>query len=113
LNSLQTADFIFYTILLIITDGKIEQVPFDDEEVQAVFNAQVENEGFQQNALALINDNASIPETIDKDAFISPKPLPSWTLNADTLKWEAPIPKPAGPAAWDEISQVWNTPDVV
>jgi hypothetical protein len=54
-----------------ITDGKIEQVPFDDEEVQAVFNAQVENEGFQQNALALINDNASIPETIDKDAFIS------------------------------------------
>ena len=54
-----------------ITDGKIEQVPFDDEEVQAVFNAQIENEGFQQNALALINDNASIPETIDKDAFIS------------------------------------------
>ncbi len=54
-----------------ITDGKIEQVPFDDEEVQAVFNAQTENEGFQQNALALINDRKSIPETIDKDAFIS------------------------------------------
>jgi hypothetical protein len=54
-----------------IADGKIEQVPFDDEDVQAVFNAQVENEGFQQNALALINDRVSIPETIDKDAFIS------------------------------------------
>jgi hypothetical protein len=54
-----------------ITNGKIEQVPFDDEEVQAVFNAQVENEGFQQNALALINDRGPIPETIDKDAFIS------------------------------------------
>jgi hypothetical protein len=54
-----------------IADGKIEQVPFDDEEVQAVFNAQVENEGFQQNALALINDRSTIPETIDKDAFIS------------------------------------------
>ena len=54
-----------------ITDGKIEQVPFNDEEVQAVFNAQVENEGFQQNALALINDRNPIPETIDKDAFIS------------------------------------------
>jgi hypothetical protein len=37
-----------------IADGKIEKVPFDDEEVQAVFNAQTENEGFQQNALALI-----------------------------------------------------------
>ena len=54
-----------------IADGKIKQVPFDDEEVQAVFNAQVENEGFQQNALALINVRTPIPETIDKDAFIS------------------------------------------
>jgi hypothetical protein len=54
-----------------ITDGKIEQVPFDDEEVQAVFNAQIENEGFQQNALALIDARKPIPETIDKDAFIS------------------------------------------
>jgi hypothetical protein len=54
-----------------ITDGKIEQVPFDSEEVQAVFNAQAENEGFQQNALALINYRAPIPGNIDKDAFIS------------------------------------------
>jgi hypothetical protein len=54
-----------------IEDEKITQVPFDNEEVQAVFNAQIENEGFQQNALALINDRNTIPETIDKDAFIS------------------------------------------
>jgi len=53
-------------------DGeKITQVPFDNEEVQAVFSTQVENEGFQQNALALINERTPIPETIDKDAFIS------------------------------------------
>jgi hypothetical protein len=54
-----------------INGNKITQVPFDDEEVQAVFNAQVENESFQQNALALINVRTPIPETIDKDAFIS------------------------------------------
>ena len=54
-----------------IEDGKITQVPFDNEEVQAVFNEQKDNEGFQQNALALINDRNPIPETIDKDAFIS------------------------------------------
>ena len=54
-----------------ITDGKIEQVPFDDEEVQAVFDEQKENEGFQQNALLLINSREGIPETIDKDAFVS------------------------------------------
>ena len=54
-----------------IADGKIEQVPFDSEEVQAIFDEQKENESFQQNALALINDRNTIPETIDKDAFIS------------------------------------------
>ena len=54
-----------------ITGDKIEQVPFDSEEVQAIFDEQKENEGFQQNALALIDERAPIPETIDKDAFIS------------------------------------------
>lgn len=28
------------------------------------------------------------------DAFITPKPYPSWILNSETLDWEAPIPKP-------------------
>jgi len=54
-----------------MTDGKIEQVPFDNEEVQAVFDEQKDNEGFQQNALSLINDRNRIPESIDKDAFLS------------------------------------------
>jgi hypothetical protein len=54
-----------------IDGGKIAQVPFDSEEVQTVFNAQKENEGFQQNALSLINSRNNIPETIDKDAFVS------------------------------------------
>ena len=54
-----------------ITNDKIEKLPFDSEEVQAIFDEQKENEGFQQNALALINDKSPIPETIDKDAFIS------------------------------------------
>lgn len=28
------------------------------------------------------------------DAFITPKPYPSWILNSETRDWEAPIPKP-------------------
>ena len=28
------------------------------------------------------------------DAFISPKPFPSWVLNEETCLWGAPIPKP-------------------
>ena len=54
-----------------IEGEKITQVPFDNEEVQAVFAEQKDNDGFQQNALKLINDRASIPESIDKDAYIS------------------------------------------
>jgi hypothetical protein len=69
-----------------IEGEKITQVPFDNEEVQAVFNAQIENEGFQQNALALIDIRKSIPETIDKDAFISilrATPLESRVIDYD------------------------------
>ncbi len=28
------------------------------------------------------------------NAFIEPKPYPSWILNTETGKWEAPVPKP-------------------
>ena len=54
-----------------IVGDRIEQVPFDNEEVQAIFDEQKENEGFQQNALSLIDARSPIPSTIDKDAFIS------------------------------------------
>lgn len=50
---------------------KITKIPFNDEEVQAIFNDQKDNEGFQQNALLLIKDYANIPDTVDKDGFIS------------------------------------------
>jgi hypothetical protein len=54
-----------------IVGDRIEQVPFDNEEVQAIFDEQKENEGFQQNALSLIDARSPIPSTIDKDAFMS------------------------------------------
>ena len=50
-----------------------------------------------------------------RDAFYSPKPYPSYTLNETTCVWEAPTPNPAGdnPAegaqkyGWDEDSLSW------
>jgi hypothetical protein len=50
-----------------------------------------------------------------RDAFIPPKPYPSWTLNEDTCLWDSPIPIPedAGTGEppklykWDEITQTW------
>jgi hypothetical protein len=65
------------------------------------------------------NDNirrryASVGGQYDQisDAFIDPKPYPSWVLNNETLIWEAPKPKPPtiGGQHWDwnEEQQEWE-----
>lgn len=43
------------------------------------------------------------------DAFIAPKPYPSWSLNVGTAEWEAPIPMPTDGKmyAWDEATGQW------
>jgi hypothetical protein len=47
-----------------------------------------------------------------RDAFYTPQPFESWTLNEDTCRWEAPIPHPIGEQLywWDEPSQSWVLP---
>lgn len=44
-----------------------------------------------------------------RDAFISPKPYPSWLLNEDTCQWEAPVPYPDDDLIyqWDEEQGDW------
>jgi hypothetical protein len=46
----------------------------------------------------------------DKDAFISPKPYPSWTLNDTTCLWEAPVAYPTDGQryTWNETNQTWE-----
>ena len=43
------------------------------------------------------------------DAFIAPKPYPSWTLNEDTCLWEAPVTHPDDGKVytWDEETLTW------
>ena len=43
-----------------------------------------------------------------RDAFISPKPYPSWVLGEATCLWDAPVPRPAtGEWRWDEATLSW------
>ena len=51
---------------------------------------------------------ASIGDTYnaEKDAFISPQPYPSWSLNSDNL-WQPPISMP-GDYSPPEKTYVWN-----
>lgn len=48
-----------------------------------------------------------------RDAFIPPRPFPSWTLNEDTCAWDPPTPYPddGQPYAWDETAMSWKRPE--
>ena len=54
---------------------------------------------------------ASVGGTYDKvrDAFIAPKPYPSWVLVEDTCQWKAPTDMPDDGQAyeWDEATTAW------
>ena len=46
----------------------------------------------------------------DRDAFIPPKPYPSWTLNETSCLWEAPVAMPDDDNRyiWNESTQTWD-----
>jgi len=54
-----------------VDNGQITQIPFDSEEVQAIFDKQTDNEGFQQNVLNLFNAREDIPNQIDRVGLTS------------------------------------------
>jgi len=62
---------------------------------------------------------ATVGGTYDqsRDAFIGPKPYPSWTLDETTCFWEAPVVKPTlteeqlnneSYYVWNEETQQWD-----
>lgn len=43
-----------------------------------------------------------------RDAFIPPKPYPSWVLIEETCRWVAPVAMPTdGVYFWDEVTTSW------
>jgi len=54
---------------------------------------------------------ATVGGTYDqtRDAFIAPKPYPSWTLNETTCLWEAPVAYPTDGQeySWNESTNNW------
>lgn len=42
------------------------------------------------------------------DAFVPPKPFPSWSLDEETATWNPPTPRPSGLSwRWNEETQGW------
>jgi hypothetical protein len=54
-----------------IENDKVSRIPFDSEEVQAIFNDQEDNEAFQQNILNLFSSRDNIPNQIDRVGLTS------------------------------------------
>ena len=54
---------------------------------------------------------AGIGYTYDaaRDAFISPRPYPSWTLDETSCTWQPPVAYPTDgqPYVWNETTQTW------
>jgi hypothetical protein len=46
----------------------------------------------------------------ERDAFISPQPFPSWILDEETCRWEAPVAYPTDGITyvWDEETTDWK-----
>ena len=46
----------------------------------------------------------------ERDAFIPPKPYPSWLLDENTCLWDSPVPYPddGNHYAWNESTKAWD-----
>jgi hypothetical protein len=70
------------------------------------------NEPLENQSKAFRKNYAGIGYTYDeqRDAFIPPKPYPSWILSEFSCLWEAPIPYPndGNMYEWNEETLSWD-----
>lgn len=75
------------------------------------YNAETNSPAADQSK-AFRKNYAGIGFTYDatRDAFISPKPFPSWVLEEITCTWTSPVPRPQdnNKYIWDENEVAWK-----
>ena len=100
----------------VVSNETINNLPFPESETVGIQFLTEWSGGYtnwkQTSYNATFRKNyAGIGYTYDAnlDAFISPKPYPSWTLNINTAQWQAPIPYPSDNKfyVWDESTLTW------
>jgi hypothetical protein len=96
------------TQVIVAEQDVIDSGLFGTGWVQTSYNTYA---GQHPEGRPLRKNYAGIGYTYDsqRDAFISPKPFPSWSLNEETCVWEAPTPLPNDEKAylWDEATVSW------
>lgn len=105
------------TTVIVVEPHQIEAGEFGDpnEWVQTSYNTyggiHYGADGEPDDGSPLRKNFAGIGYTYDaqRDAFIPPKPFPSWVFNAQTCLWDAPTPMPLSDKKyyWDEDTVSW------
>jgi hypothetical protein len=110
------------TSVIVIDDKDCDYQPFPDSE--PIGQAAIANFGLDglwlqtsYNTIAGVHPNnlgfrknfAGIGFSYDSalDAFVEPKPYPSWVLNTETCLYGPPIPQPEMSLFWDETNLSW------
>ena len=109
-----------------VEDGIVTQVIVAEQDyidamegqwVQTSYNTRggkhcAPNSNEEDGGVALRKNYAGPGHTYDetRDAFYSPQPYPSWTLNETTCIWEAPTayPDDGKDYNWDEDTTSWK-----
>lgn len=100
----------------VVSNETLNNLPFPESEPVGVAFLTDWSGGYTNWKQTSYNANfrknyAGIGFTYDPvlDAFIAPKPFPSWLLNTETCQWQAPIPYPTDGKNyyWNEETQSW------
>ena len=99
-----------------VANAVVDDLPFPESEPVGVAFLTEWSSGYTNWKQTSYNGNfrknlAGIGYTYDAalDAFIAPKPYPSWLLNTNTCQWVPPTPYPSDGNLynWDETTQSW------
>lgn len=102
--------------VIVVNNSEINDLPFPESEpIGVVFCHSLFGTGTQWRQTSynasFRKNYAGIGFSYDaaRDAFIPPRPYPSWLLDEVTCQWQAPVPCPSDGAiyAWDETSGGW------
>jgi len=100
----------------VVNNETLNNLPFPESEPVGVAFLTEWSGGYTNWKQTSYNANfrknyAGVGYTYDAvlDAFIAPKPFPSWLLDTNTCEWQAPTPYPSDGNlyTWDETTQSW------
>jgi hypothetical protein len=96
-----------------VNNGIVEQIIVAEVEFFDTFIDSSPGEWIQTSYNKTIRKNyAGVGFTYDstRDAFIPPKPYPSWVLNEDTCQYDSPVPYPDDDKRyeWNEETTNWK-----